>query len=281
MLGKLFKYEWKAVSKMNALLILIAAGITALGVIYFQTPMWKSLLEDRMTPMSGPLVVLWAVIGIGGAFAYILVLVGVTFGQMIYLGVRYYRSMFSDEGYLTHTLPVKPAHLLIAKAVTAGCWSLLLNFLLIVFILILVFAAVCGIAPITFGDIWEALLDSLSEIFQSGEGLATALFYLAVGILSPFLKIAILFGSLTLGHYSGKNKGLMGILAYLGVSLVLAISVVMCNLVLQSAINLKEPFGQWLLVNGKDLCKFLMNFPAAVGLIIWAHAIIQNRLNLE
>lgn len=281
MLGKLFKYEWKAVSKMNALLILIAAGITALGVIYFQTPMWKNLLEDGMTPMSGPLIVLWAVIGIGGAIAYILVLVGVTYGQMIYLGVRYYRSMFSDEGYLTNTLPVKPVQLLIAKVVTAGCWSLILNFLLIVFILILVFAAISGITPVTFGDIWEALLDSLAEIFQSSETTATALFYLAVGILSPFLGIAVLFGSLSLGHYSGKNKGLMGILAYLGVSLVLAITVVMCNLVLESAISSNGLFGHWIQVNGRNLCKFAVNVPAAAGLMIWAHAILKNRLNLD
>lgn len=281
MLGKLFKYEWKAVSKMNALLILITAGVTALGVIYFQTPMWKNMTEGNMTLTSGLMTALWGVIGISGAFAYVLVLVGVTFGQMIYLGVRFYRSMFSDEGYLTHTLPVKPAHLLIAKVVTAGCWSLLLNFLLIVSVLILTITAICGITPVTFGEIWRGFLDTLAEVFRSGESLTTLLYYLVVGILSPFLGMAVLFGSLSLGHYSAKNKGLMGILAYLGVCLVLFVTNEVCDIALQSAIDFHGAVGQWFLINGRNLCKFVLESLAAGGLMIWAYAIVNNRLNLE
>ncbi len=284
MLGKLFKYEWKAVSWMNLLLVAISAGVTLLGVVYFQTPLWREMIYGSMG--SGAMSSLMAnslgiLLSIGGALTYILVLVGVRFGQMIFLGVRYYRSMFSGEGYLTHTLPVRPSRLLISKTITAGCWMLIVNFLLLVFTLILVLAAILGVAPVSFGEAWDIFWQAMSSILEEPSSRATLLLWLAIGLLEPFLNMGILFGSLTLGHYSRKNKGLMGILAYCGVSLAVSMLTVICNMVLLSVLQIQGTVGQWFLVNGKSLSTLIIDIAAAAGLMIWAHAIVKNRLNLE
>ncbi len=284
MLGKLFKYEWKAVSWMNLLLVAISAGVTLLGVVYFQTPLWKEMIHGSMG--SGALSSMMAnslgiLLSIGGALTYILVLVGVRFGQMIFLGVRYYRSMFSDEGYLTHTLPVKPSSLLISKTVTAGCWMLIVNFLLLVFTVILVLAAILGVAPVSFGEAWDIFRQAMASILEEPSSRATLLLWLAIGLLEPFLNMGILFGSLTLGHYSRKNKGLMGILAYCGVSLAVSMLTVICNMILLSVLQVRGTVGQWFLVNGKSLSSLIVDIAVAAGLMIWAHAIVKNRLNLE
>ena len=45
---------------------------------------------------------------------------------LIFVFIRYYKNFFTDEGYLTFTLPVKRSTLLNAKTVNAMIWGLLL-----------------------------------------------------------------------------------------------------------------------------------------------------------
>ena len=94
MLGKLLKHEWKSVWKIPTILLCVLMGLAVLAGLGFASPIWDSGLEGL-----GVLAVLsWMV--------FYFAIMGVSMGIMLYLAVRFYRSMFTDEGYLTHTLPV-------------------------------------------------------------------------------------------------------------------------------------------------------------------------------
>lgn len=289
MLKKLIRYEWKAVSGINALLAAIATGVCLFGMIYLQTPMWREMLTGGSSHYSyvRSISSFQMLLSMGAVFIYVVMLIGVMFGQMIYFGVRYYGSMFSDQGYLTHTLPVKPEELLISKVFTAGCWTLLINFLLIVLSGILIIAGICGVADVTLAEV----LDNMGEVARyffvdiyrltESEAYLKLLLSILVMLLNPFLTTAILFGALTLGHYSGKNKGLMGILSYFGVLFVRAL---LKNLV---AFCLGVTLARFwrghdrMAQSMSSYSIFLVDILLAAGLMIWSHHILKKRLNME
>ena len=47
----------------------------------------------------------------------------------IYIAVRFYKNLYTDEGYLMHTLPVTPRQLLVSKLTVGSLWSFLVTIL--------------------------------------------------------------------------------------------------------------------------------------------------------
>ena len=113
MLGKLIKHEWKAVWKVPALLLGILMIIAAVAGLTFALPIWDS--DWIGLPMSGIMLIMM----------FYVAMIGVSLGIVIYLAVRYFKNMFTDEGYLTHTLPVTSRQLLISKVMIMSVWELL------------------------------------------------------------------------------------------------------------------------------------------------------------
>lgn len=52
-------------------------------------------------------------------------LVGISTGTQLFISVRFYQSLFSDEGYLAFTLPVTPGQHLLARTLVGGLWALI------------------------------------------------------------------------------------------------------------------------------------------------------------
>lgn len=113
MLGKLLKHEWKAVWKVPVLLIVILMLSAVMAGLTFALPIWDS--EWVGLPLSGVMLILM----------FYFAMIAVTVGIMIYFAVRYYKNMFTDEGYLTHTLPVTARQLLLNKTIVMSVWNLI------------------------------------------------------------------------------------------------------------------------------------------------------------
>jgi hypothetical protein len=109
MLKKLIGYEFRATRRVFLPAYLILLALSALNAISFVVT-WN--LETLTLP-SGLLFTAYV--------AVIMVVVGLSVAYMIY---RCYRNMLGDEGYLMFTLPVQPAQLLWAKAITSMIWIL-------------------------------------------------------------------------------------------------------------------------------------------------------------
>ena len=59
------------------------------------------------------------------AFAYGLTMASVMMLTAFLVIQRFYRTVYGDEGYLTHTLPVKSRDIIISKTVSAFLWIVL------------------------------------------------------------------------------------------------------------------------------------------------------------
>ncbi len=107
MLGKLLKYDLKYVLKYWWIAAVTALALSFLGggcIAVVESPRPVSQMVEVM-------VILLLVLIIFSQVAFSLL-------TSILMFVRYYKNFFSDEGYLTFTLPVKKGELLNSKLIT-------------------------------------------------------------------------------------------------------------------------------------------------------------------
>lgn len=109
MLKKLLKHEWKSVSKVLLPVNLGIILITAIGCIILNTHIF-----DKKESLPIALFML---------IFYVLSLMTFASITLIYVYVRFYKNLFTAEGYLMHTLPVTPIQLFHSKLIVGFAWS--------------------------------------------------------------------------------------------------------------------------------------------------------------
>ena len=129
MLKKLFKYEWKAFWKVPTAINVFLGIITFIGIISLASPFWE--LDMRGIEIMLGLAV----------FFYILAIAAGSIGVVIAITARYYRNIYTDEGYLTNTLPVTARQIILSKLFTGVIWSLITGAVVSISIFSLIYTA--------------------------------------------------------------------------------------------------------------------------------------------
>lgn len=111
MLGKLLKHEFKETAKLLIPLDLI--------VLLF-TGVWAVMIQIKIFDLQK-----FAFIEMIMSMLYICFLAALLVITAGYLASHFYKTMYADCGYLTHTLPVSSLSVLSSKTVSALCWILL------------------------------------------------------------------------------------------------------------------------------------------------------------
>ena len=238
MLGKLMKYEWKNIWKAGTLMLLGMLVVTVIGCVVLRMPggVVTGLLDNNDINATQSWFVLSSCVAT--LILYVIMLLASTWGMLIFLGIRFYRSMYTDEGYLSHTLPVTANQLFLSKILVSGVWYLFISIGIGISVVALVVSLMTGLLNIGElssvltqynGNIWEFLADAFYEIGRTYEeemginllhyGITLLLAYVA----GPFITMVTLFGALTIGQLSSKHKGFMGILAYAGLTILSSI----------------------------------------------------------
>lgn len=277
MLGKLLKHEWKSVWKVPTLLLGILMLIGLIAGSTFSMPIWDS--DWVGLPMSGVMLIV----------TFFFALSGVSIGITIYLGVRYYKSMFTDEGYLTHTLPVSARELLLNKVITMSAWSLIATAGIIVSLAIFGGVAVLALKPLNSEfarDVMRALAE-LPELFSDPslagfQGFCASL--LLMMLTSIFSGTMILIGAITLGQMVRKHRILGAIGAYFAINTVVQMvnTMVMMPMTFGSMNNIwwdmDSPFP---IFTGFYTVMSLVFVAVAVGLYFLCEYLIKRQLELE
>ena len=215
-MGKMFKYDMKSIWRPLFPFTLGLFGITLLGCIfcrYLQT----FPETDRDLPFTKILV------GISGVYMAVFVVSFVAFGliSIIFVLKRYYENFFTDEGYLTFTLPVKTSSLLMSKLVS-GSLSLLICETI---------AGICMIIFFLIGFSREGLIDpeaidNIKSIFTVVFSTEYILIFAEIGLIAllvtvfqtAFFHLCITIGSII----AKKHKILASVGIYYGANFVLS-----------------------------------------------------------
>lgn len=142
MLGKLFKHEFKSTAKLMLTIYAVLAAITLLGTIVLSS---DNIRSGKTTLGTIVLVLLM--------FFYILSTFALFVVTYVYMCIHFYKSMFSDQGYLTHTLPVSSFATFNVKLITSLIWMAASMILMLCSFLALLAAASRGKISNAFSSI--------------------------------------------------------------------------------------------------------------------------------
>lgn len=280
MLGKLLKHEWKAVWKVPTLLIGILLLLAFASGLTFALPIWDS--EWIGLPLSGIMLIL----------LFYVTMIGVSLGITIYFAVRYYRNMYTDEGYLMHTLPVTPRQLLGSKIITMSSWNLIGVIAEIVSFIVfgsVAFTTLAAREGRFAADVLEGiaeLRDIWSTPFFEGFG-AFCVAIVCMLLTSAVSGTMMVIGAITLGQMVRGHRVLGAIGAYFAINAVFSVinMVVMLPFMVQVVANDKflsnfeqSPFAFYTVTYASMA---VVSVLVSVGLYFLCEYLLRRQLELE
>lgn len=145
MLKKLLKYDLRAIFKLWWIMAVSSLGLSVIGGLCLKT--LTSMEANEMSPIIVIMAALGIVATVIGLSAFLVV-------TMILIYVRFYKNFFTDEGYLTFTLPVKRSQLLNSKLISTFV-ATIATYVVLIFDVILLLAI--GIPDFFSSDVWKML----------------------------------------------------------------------------------------------------------------------------
>ena len=226
MLGKLMKHEWKDTCKFGGFMLVLIFGFTVLGILTFQAPMWQGISDGVYrdeNPFSSILNLMSILMLIGYAFS----LFAIDLAMTVYLAIHFYKTMYTDQGYLTHTLPVKPGEIMFSKTLIGGIWKLIIMFAVILSVTVILFVTAVTMVPLSsllsgMGEMAEDLWNVLWAL-QKDFGLNFwfyPVYFAASFLLTPFITLIPIFGACSLGQLFAKQRVVMSVLIFFGIRMV-------------------------------------------------------------
>ena len=204
MLKKLIKHEFKATAKTMGLLFGAVVLLSILTSASLKLPEGNKFFET----IKAILIAVYVVAMLGMMFAGILLLI-----------FRFYNNMLKDQGYLTHTLPVKMWQQIVAKAVTYFVWIVAA----VVVAAVALFIFLIGTGVVNFIDISEAMSQFGEALKQYPQVITVILWVLVLGILQIFANILCLFASMSMGQLFGKHRVAGSVASYIGLNYIVGI----------------------------------------------------------
>ncbi len=213
MLGKLLKHEWCTSWKVPTLFIGVMLIMSALAGVAFNFLVWDS---DNVGLIFSVIMMI---------LMYYLIIIVASYGVTVYMAVRYYKSMFTDEGYLTHTLPATGRQLLLSKVINTSAWILISTIAIIISVAVfvgIILLILAGMGEFTWADWIEMWADmkKMSEFYGWQGFLGSSALMM---IVSPFSGAMMIIGSVNLGQMLRKHRILGAIGSYFLINMVVGI----------------------------------------------------------
>ena len=223
MFAKLLKHEWRSTREMLGILCLISLGASLLGGL---TMCYLFYVSSHDGGGSEALKILSVLFMIAAMIA--LAVVGVA-AVVVYVG-RFYKSRFTDEGYLTFTLPVNTHQNLLASLVNTAIGMVLMTLVICLsgcLWMVIAFAGVEGF----YQTVWEhfpELWEKFWSLVQTHAGeipwgvMARGMLSALTGAINSLvmLMLAVTVGSLI----AKKHKILAAVAVFYGIHVLISIA---------------------------------------------------------
>lgn len=210
MLKKLIKYEWKAVWKIMVIINAFTVFATTAGMCAM-----RALVSDTASDNG-----FYMVITILIFLFYYATIIGVSFAMTIYIGIRFYRSMYTDEGYLMHTLPVTKNQLIVSRLLVHMLCMMITSLLVMVSVALLLlplFAEIFNTSSLTPSHMLTELMENGIDAY----GIPLVVSTFSIGIIGNIISltsgILSIYCAISLGQTFHKHKVMGSILCYIGI----------------------------------------------------------------
>lgn len=225
MLGKLLKYEWQGLRMPFLIMLVVLAGTTVLtcGFILTINPKY-----DESVAWYSVMALIFSIL------LYYFGIIGCSLGTSLIIVIRFYKTCYTDQGYLTHTLPVSAKQILNAKLLAAIATQLLMVLLIAASVVAIIQVGlhhVFSFAPLDYSydefirTIFREFSYGLHE-FEEELGISLGLYiaYLVFySLIALIANVVTLFGCISLGQLYTKHRIIGAIVAYFIVQFVMQI----------------------------------------------------------
>jgi hypothetical protein len=203
MLGKLFKYEFRATGRI---LLPIYGAVVVMGII---SSIFLKVQPDLR--WDNKFLMLASILSMVLFFGLIVASVGLSFVISIY---RYKKNLLGDEGYLMNTLPVSVWQNVAAKLTAATLFQ----------IIGVIVACIAGFlffvvgSNISSGEFFAAL-NRMAEFFASNVDGSVWLIIIEMCFAALFSMTALnmmIYASMSVGHSMTAHKVMNSVLVYIG-----------------------------------------------------------------
>ncbi len=235
---KLLKYDMKSTKRYGWIIgvILGAATLIASFVFRFCFEYMERDYDANTFPIYTALLFLTY-------FSYLMIIGCSSYGLIIPMFIRFYKHLYSDEGYLTFTLPAKRSTILLSKTVNMFVWQTLYVVAVVICLCLLAL-----IVPPVYEEgrlfdfvVYETIADAFKLIWQeTGAWLIVYIIeVLLFSAVSQFFGIALLEFCITTGSVvAKKHKVLASVGIYVGATMIISAISQFLSLFLQLSVSL-------------------------------------------
>ncbi len=207
MLGKLIKHEWRALKNPFIIFLVVLILTTALSCItlLFINPAYNEVVMGFSAILSFCMFML-----------YYMGLIVCSIGSNIMIAIRFYKSCYTDEGYLTHTLPISSKQLLLGKTITYSLFSLVMGALMVLSVFVIIFVAIAHFGSFADFSGFPAYAE-INAGFREEFGIGIVPFILLLIVYcigASIANIIIITGCVSIGQLMTKHRILGALLAY-------------------------------------------------------------------
>ena len=216
MFTKLLKHEWRATRGMLGTLCLVCLGASLLG----GSTMRYLMIASTQDAQHNVIVVLNVLAMVAAMIAVAVVGVAALF---VYIG-RFYKSRFTDEGYLTFTLPVSTHQNLLASMVNSAIGMVIVFFVICAALGVWLMIGLPGMGEF-LNEVWEKfpeLWAGLKHAWSTIPWKYVWMFLLNI-VTGSVCELVVLMLSVTIGSIlAKKHKILAAVGVYYGIHVVLS-----------------------------------------------------------
>ena len=206
MLNRLIRHEWKETWRIPVISYLFILFLTLVCFFCFRQ-MEPPASEDSIN--VGALVLM---------MLYCLLVSCISMAVTIFVAVRFYRNLYTDEGYLMHTLPVTPRQLLVSKLLVAAFWMFVLSLLALWSICSIMLFGIPAMSLVDMSEVIGAFMKYFPYLFGMGPA-AFLIFYVVFSLISAFSSVLIAYAAVSLGQLFSRHKAMASVICYIGFSM--------------------------------------------------------------
>lgn len=268
MLSKVFKHDFRAIGKKTLPLMTVMGMLAVLNTVLMTVLLYG--LEGHSSRGAALAKGLLGTL-LGFSFVALVALYVVAYVLMF---SRYYKSTFTDEGYLTLTLPVGTHSLLGGKFLAAGVWVLIDSAVLLASVFVTLIPALLFLGGVVQEPdetywIWE---------FFSQINIGDVALTLLKVFFSAVANIMVIFVAITLGSLlMNQHKILGSVLFFVVVNAVCE----MVESVIGSVTVSLAVYHQDVYYVVSSLVTLVMYAGLSVGMYFLNHYMLRYRMNLQ
>lgn len=279
MFSKLLKHEWKANAGLLGVLSACAVGAGLLGGFVLKGIIY---MNQRLEQQD---IAAFGVSGLTSALIFIFVaLIAYAFAVQFITLFRFYKNKFTDEGYLTFTLPVSSEQIFLSSFLNILAWLVISALVLIVALSMIFFIGVADQLKEFFQEM-EYVFGSLSGVEDTLSGEPGYRMYSVLSVISvlvaPVYSIVLLMTSITIGSVVAKKHKILATIGMyycinFAVSTVESILTVVPTILVAASFT-ENPFYY---MNAAMMVPLLMQIGLSIGGYFLSTHLMKRKLNL-